>query len=100
MKKRLMLFAAILATLNCYSQTEKGKYMIGGRFNFSGNNSSSVDSLRQFDYKSYGIQIYPNVGYFVKDNFAIGLSLNIGFSGGEQNYTNYYYDLETNEFNF
>ena len=101
MKKRLLLFAAILVTLNSYSQTEKGKYMIGGRFNFSGYNSSSVDSLNQFDSKSNGVQIYPNVGYFIKDNVAIGVSLNIGFSGGDQNSSSSNYTpvlLETHEY--
>jgi hypothetical protein len=80
MKKTLLLITIVLSTLSGYAQTEKGKKMIGGQFNFSGYNSNNqFDSLNRKS-NTFSTQIKPSFGYFVKDNFAIGAIVNVSLS--------------------
>lgn len=63
----LTLLLALMASFNCYAQTEKGAKMIGG---------SGAISL------SNGISVYlrPNLGYFVTDDLALGSAVLLGYS--------------------
>ncbi len=80
MKKTLLCLTIVLSTLSGYAQTEKGKKMIGGQFNFSGNHTNSAfDSLTN-KLNAFNTQINPSFGYFVKDNFAIGAIVNFSLS--------------------
>jgi len=88
MKKAILISMAILAMMTCYSQTQKGKMFIGGQFNLSGNTNSSQDTLYKFDVSSFGVQIYPGMGFFVVNNFAIGYDLKLGMSDETQTYEN------------
>ncbi len=82
MKKYLLLLIAIFIITITYSQTEKGKLIIDGQFNIYGHSNSDFNILSATDSNSFRFQIIPNFGYFIKDNFAIGVSLNIGVSNG------------------
>lgn len=56
----------------------KGNWMVGG----------SIGSLGySFEAESFNINLEPRVGYFVADNFAIGLEAQLGFQSvkGEDN---------------
>ncbi|MDJ1501130.1 outer membrane beta-barrel protein [Xanthocytophaga agilis] len=67
MRKKNTLFLAVftiwaVAGRICYSQTDKGHFMVGG----------SIGNLSfQNDY--FGISFSPTVGYFVIDNLVTGL---------------------------
>jgi len=77
MKKVILIAMACFAIITCQSQTEKGKMFIGGLINFSDGNTSYYDtSGLTGTSKNYHFQITPNYGYFIKDNFAIGVNLN------------------------
>jgi hypothetical protein len=85
MKKLLLLITISLSALTCYSQTEKGKKMIGGQLRFSGYNSSNVDSSTISKVNIASFSINPRVGYFIKDNFAVGIIGNFTISGSNRN---------------
>jgi hypothetical protein len=93
MRKSLLTFIAIVTITNCYSQTEKGKKIIGGQFNLSSYNYSDLDTLFKFDRNYLEFQIVPSFGYFIKDNFAIGVNLNFGFSNSTEKNANSYNTL-------
>jgi hypothetical protein len=61
--------------------------MIGGQFNFSRINLSTLDTLYNNKTTGTGFNIIPNVGYFIKDNFAIGVIGKFGISYQRQDYT-------------
>lgn len=72
--KSLFIYPAIaafilLTTLPSHAQTERGTKLIGG----DGNIHISNDYFR--------IGIYPNIGLFINDNFALGASLPLYYSG-------------------
>src|ERR1035437_725432 len=75
MKKLILILVAVCTMLTAYSQTEKGKHSIGGSiiFSSSSTHNSSPDS------KSLDFSIDPEYGFFIKDNLAIGVDLNIGY---------------------
>ncbi len=54
--------------------------MLGGNFNVFGNKYSSLDTLNASEESSLNFMLAPNFGYFVKDNLALGLRLNLGGS--------------------
>lgn len=80
MKKYLLVGMTIFTFTIAYSQTEKGKKLVGGQFNINGENNSNLDDSFSSDRNSFGFQIIPSFGYFIKDNFAIGANLNMGIS--------------------
>lgn len=80
MKKiKLIFFAILLFGTIANAQITKGNWMVGGSANF--NNSNSVNSDGEITGSGNGVQIYPNIGCFIYDKFAIGLSA--GFSYGK-----------------
>lgn len=80
MKKYLLIAITIFTITIAYSQTEKGKKLVGGQFNINGYNGSSGTDWVSYSRKGFGYQIVPSFGYFIKNNFAIGLNLNYGAS--------------------
>jgi hypothetical protein len=75
----ITLFCSI-CILNSYSQPEKGTYMLGGGA------STSIDFYN--GYNSFNISLYPDIGYFFSDNFAMGASLplNVNIHEGYRNF--------------
>lgn len=62
-----------LVTVANAQSTDKGTVMLGGNVSYQYNNVVDVDGNKQ------GYAIVPQVGYFVQDNFALGLGL--GYAG-------------------
>lgn len=60
--KNIFLILFVLMAGYSFGQTEKGNFLVGGTAGFQ---SSSTNTTIAFS---------PNVGYFVKNNFAIGAS--------------------------
>jgi hypothetical protein len=82
MKKIFLLITITMSAVSGYSQIEKGKKIIGGQFGLSGSNYSRVDSSTSYKSATSMFQINPKIGYFIKDNFAIGVIGNFTISGG------------------
>ncbi len=77
MKKSFLTTVALFTTIAVSNaQTEKGKFLIGGQLNLTGTNSSN--SSTNSTSNTLGFQISPNAGYFVANNFAIGIRANFG----------------------
>ncbi|MEI6507390.1 MAG: hypothetical protein WCO54_02840 [Bacteroidota bacterium] len=84
MKKQILLISFLLLNLYSFSQISKGQFLVGGMFGYT---RTSVSN-----YKSYEYQVNPQVGYFIANNFAVGLRtyfdyLNTNFSTSLSEYT-------------
>lgn len=66
----------IFSFTHVFSQTEKGKKIIDGQFNVAGYDNYNNASFLSYDSSSFRFHIVPGLGYFIKDNFAIGANLN------------------------
>jgi len=85
MKKCFLVLLTVCAIRVSYSQTEKGKMFIGGQVSLSGSSQSHIDTSYKSENNTVGFSIAPNYGYFIKDNFAIGATINFGVSNSTQN---------------
>jgi outer membrane protein W len=85
MKKLLSLFAFSLLTMSLFAQvtlspTKRGNFVIGSRVGFS-SAKSSVDvqsasgSIKGDGGSSYQFNLAPGIGYFLADNFVLGVGL-------------------------
>ncbi len=63
--KKILLCLAIIVSVNAYSQTEKGSWLLGGSASFSSSKASYGDAT------SF-ISITPSIGYFIKKDLAVG----------------------------
>lgn len=64
-----MIIAAILlvSSITSFAQTEKGKFMIGGNFDFAKSEQSGIRAT-EFSFS-------PSVGYFIYNNLSVGIGL-------------------------
>jgi opacity protein-like surface antigen len=78
MKKVLIIstWFFFMSTIS-YGQFTKGRVLMGGSFSASAN-SNKYSGLATT--KSWNVSLYPQVGYFVANNFAAGLGLQLGHS--------------------
>lgn len=75
MKKISIIFAMavlFLHTTELFSQTEKGDWLAGG--------GGSLFFLKDNTSTQSSFTLSPRVGYFVRNNFALGLSMPVGYS--------------------
>lgn len=79
--KKLIFFLPIILSLSAFSQTEtpitKGNIILsgGGTFQYYKSHFESGSDIKVID-----ISVNPGFGYFIIDNLAIGLNINIGYS--------------------
>lgn len=86
MKKKNFLFAvALLIGMSAFSQTQKGYYIIGAQL-------AGIDLNFQNSQTSFGLQLQPQVAWFVKDNMAIGGQVLIGLNTAK-GYTSFNYGV-------
>ena len=85
--KKLILVAFLTSSLSIFAQTEMGTWMIQGDTNLS---LTGVASEFEYDGKSTGhetsvgtFEFNPAVSYFVADNLAIGLGLELSSTATE-----------------
>ena len=91
MKKRLFItIITFILSYTIQSQITKGNWMVGGSGSYT---HMSVDSNNGTGYKNSRLTIKPNIGYFIKDKFAVGSSLSYyqyksltGFNSYTKNY--------------
>lgn len=75
MKQTLILLFVTSMIYSAHAQTAAGNMMAGGSLNFY---SNSVEG--NSDTGSSGLTFSPGLGYFIKDNLAVGVSLIVGTS--------------------
>ncbi|WP_310560224.1 outer membrane beta-barrel protein [Flavobacterium sp.] len=81
MKKiKLVLTATILCAIASNAQITTGNWMVGGSGSFTNYKNTYQDNTTETTYTSSYLDLSPNVGYFVVDNFSIGSV--VGFSFG------------------
>lgn len=92
MKSKLLFIAALCAVgLNASAQTEKGKSLIVGSVIFS--ESSQSQSLASSKHNSF--QIAPSYGYFLGNNFALGVRVRYTRGKSESSYDHNYVENGT-----
>ena len=76
MKKTLVLIALILGNLTIFAQTQKGTFLLGAGTNFDFSFLSSQVSTESYDsdkVKNNSFEFTPRVGYFLVNNFVVGV---------------------------
>ena len=83
--KTLTLFFLIVFTtvLTVNAQITKGNWMVGGSANFTNSKAESKGNGFTSKSKVSGFNISPNLGYFIADQFALGLTPSLSFSNPE-----------------
>ncbi|MDJ1467255.1 outer membrane beta-barrel protein [Cytophagaceae bacterium DM2B3-1] len=72
MKKIFIAAIAMISAMTANAQVEQGKLFINGQFGVS-STSYKADS----DHKKSSFTLMPSVGYFVSDQFAVGLGVGV-----------------------
>ena len=79
--KTFFFCIVFVCSLVVNAQITKGNWLVGGSGSFSISYSSFKDSSgNEIRTEGTGLQLRPNIGYFISDRFATGLRLNLGFS--------------------
>jgi hypothetical protein len=74
-KTHILTLALIIIYSNSFCQLEKKTWLVGGGISYS---QTSYKSLNYgTPYKTYNINVKPNIGYFVIDKLAFGINSNI-----------------------
>lgn len=85
--KTFFVSMLLVTTISTNAQITKGNWLIGGNGNLSFSKSKSKENngsvINYVQGENIGILLEPNVGYFIKDKFALGLKL-----GLENNFNN------------
>ncbi|MCS7027643.1 MAG: hypothetical protein NZ519_02660 [Bacteroidia bacterium] len=79
MQKQLFLASCLLLTLCAFSQINVNDLFIGGALGYEGQGEitkpvNSNQTTDKYTSGTQGFSIIPRVGYFIKNNLAIGLS--------------------------
>lgn len=75
---KILVVATLFLAMKSNAQISKGFWMMGGGGSFGNYKNTSGGTTSE----SFGLGIYPNVGYFLIDKFVVGTagSLNTNFS--------------------
>ncbi len=92
----LCLIFSLIFIQRVSAQTQKGNWLIGGSGSFTSNNHKmssfpSNEGSTSTNSKTSSLLLNGNIGYFVKDRFAIGISPNIHLWNMKDTYANYPY---------
>ena len=92
MKKTTFMCLFLAMTCLLFPQNKKGNLIIGTDVGsaglYIGNSESGYSSskdINKSDYTSYGISVYPTIGYYIKDNLVVGTYFELGFNGNKYN---------------
>jgi len=80
MKFTLLTVALVTITLPAVAQTTAGNFMVGG-------NLLSTSVNFQKNNTGFDIALQPKAGYFLNDNLAVGIALEVGLNVLESNLT-------------
>ncbi len=79
MKNSLFVFSFLLLSQLAISQTSKKSWLVGGSATFS--------STKEGDITNTVIDVSPRVGYFIANNFAVGMNVTINATSDDGNKT-------------
>ncbi len=86
MKKSILVLVCLALTIPLFAQNEKGSRLAGvgfGGFQYTNSDSktsySNTPTVYNTDGNSFSISVYPSIAWFIKDNLAVGGSVNFGF---------------------
>ncbi|TGE20669.1 hypothetical protein E5K00_22010 [Hymenobacter aquaticus] len=87
--KQFICVAALLcgSALTAHAQTTAGKLLLGGSLGFS-STKYTPDVQKSFEQRQFQFNIAPKIGYFLADNWAVGLQT--GFNHSKQTNTDPY----------
>jgi hypothetical protein len=78
-----LLFAILLfATTHCHAQLEKGYWLVGGSGSLLNEKADFVSAQGNLTQKYSKIELAPNIGFFVANNFAVGINGLLYFQDG------------------
>jgi hypothetical protein len=77
--KRIILVAFMLFSTITFAQTNQGSWLIGGTGGFVSTNQGTL-------WERHFISLSPSAGYFLIDNWAVGLSTSLNLSFNNQFY--------------
>jgi hypothetical protein len=91
-KKTIPILICLLLALISNAQITKGNWMVGGSGNFTNYKSTFNNNNTEITQTGSGLNILPNLGYFITDNVALGAVLSFSFSNpsGENNNSHSY----------
>jgi hypothetical protein len=75
-------------TPNPENALARGTRLLGGSFAFGGNTNRSTSGFQT--NSGFNVNLQPQMGWFVRDNVAVGLGLGIGFS--QNRFTNSFFN--------
>jgi hypothetical protein len=84
MKKIFLLFILLYACLSGFSQLDKGIWLAGGSGSFYSYKETTDDATRNQVFKYTDIQLSANIGYFILDKLALGISPSFSFNHGKE----------------
>lgn len=73
---KILFIATLLITFTSNAQIDKGNWLMGGSGSFGNYKIRNGDD----SFKSTQIAINPNIGYFIIDKLAFGISAQLNFS--------------------
>ncbi len=84
MKKLLLTAFCLFLGAGAFGQIQQGNFQLGGNLSYFSNENGALES------SSY--QVLPRVGYFVSDNFSLGVQVGLGGRSFESGNTEDTYD--------
>lgn len=92
MKNTILTISALVFVTCAMAQIPKGTSTIGGSLSLSHKNNDYTSSqpyiVSNSKYKETSISLAPGYGYFLTNNFCVGLNLNAALSSGKSTYEN------------
>lgn len=102
MKKIFLQFLLVVGMVGMtHAQTQKGSWMLDGEVGTVLSNTKSLSEDHLYEQKDHHYNIYlrPSVGYFIKDNWAIGLASGFQFVGLRSRLETSYEPIAKGEYN-
>ena len=88
---KLITTTFILISISATSQITKGNFMVGGTGNFSSYQTQYLNNGNEVTNKGVGLNISPNIGYFLANKFVVGAGFTVGYTkqNGQQSSIGY-----------
>jgi hypothetical protein len=81
----ITVFIVLLSSILTQAQFKKGDWLLEGsigNFSLSNSNTKFDSSNMKTESSTFGFSIYPNAGYFITNDIAIGLTLGFTYLDG------------------
>jgi hypothetical protein len=99
MKTIILIISLLLVPIQLFAQLESGTFLLGGGLSATINNSNYSGDLSN-ESDEFEFSFYPEVGYFIIENFAAGLNAKIGTNSLSYNWQPTNSNNEINTFEY